>query len=80
MNLPTFDKRGFSDAYLGARAKVDDLCRRIVGSGITTEVAMRSFEQIESEYADEEPEYIELFRMIYRSRIVRLVNQISCRD
>ncbi len=80
MNLPTFDKRGFSDAYLGARAKVDDLCRRIVGSGITIERAMKSFEQIESEYADEEPEYIDLFRMIYRSRIIRLVNQISCRD
>ncbi len=80
MNLPTFDKRGFSDAYLGARAKVDDLCRRIAVSGITTEVAMKSFERIESEYADEEPAYIELFRMIYRSRIVRLVNQISCRN
>ena len=80
MNLQTFDKRGFSDAYLDARAKVDELCRRIVFSDITTEGAMKSFERIESEYADGEPEHIDLFRMIYRNRIVRLVNQFSCRD
>ncbi len=80
MNLPTFGKRSFSDRYLDARAKIDDLCRRIVVSDITTEQAMKSYEQIETEYAGEEPEHVDLFRMIYRSRIIRLADQFSRRD
>lgn len=80
MNLPTHGKRGFSDRYLEARAKIDDLCRRIVISHISTEQAMKSYEQIEAEYASEEPENIDLFRMIYRSRVVRLADQFSRGD
>ncbi len=80
MNLPAFDKRGYSDRYLDARAKIDELCRRIMVSGLTTELAMKSYEQIEAEYAGEEPEYVDLFRMIYRNRIVRLADQFSRRD
>ena len=80
MNLPTSGKRGFSDRYLDARARIDDLCRRIVTSGLTNEQAMKSYEQIEAEYAVEEPENVDLFRMIYRSRIVRLADQFSRRD
>jgi hypothetical protein len=80
MNLPTHGRRGFSDRYLGARAKIDDLCRRIVVRHISAEQAMKSYEQIEAEYADEEPENIDLFRMIYRSRIARLADQFSRRD
>ncbi len=80
MSLSLSGKRGYSDCYLDAREKIDDLCRRIAVSGITTEGAMKSFERIESEYADEEAEHIDLFRMIYRSRIVRLTDQFSLED
>ena len=80
MNLPTSGNRAHSDRYLDARAKIDDLCRRIVVGDITTGQAMKSYEQIEAEYAGEEPENVDLFRMIYRSRIVRLADQFSRRD
>ena len=80
MDLPKHGKRGFSDRYLDARERVDDLCRRIVVKHIPAEQAMESYEQIEAEYANEEPENIDLFRMIYKSRIARLADQFSRGD
>lgn len=80
MNLPVSGKRGYSDRYLNARARVDDLCRRIVVGGISTEQAMKLFEQIEDGYSYGEPEHVDLFKMIYRSRVVRLADQFSGRD
>ena len=39
-----------------ARAKIEDLCRRIVVRQVTSEQAMRTYERIENEYAGVEPE------------------------
>ena len=80
MSLSISDKRGYSDCYLDAREKIDDLCRRIMTSGMTAERALRSYEQVEAEFADEEPENADLFKLIYKSRVVRLADQFSPGD
>jgi hypothetical protein len=80
MNPLNSRDRDYSDSYLDARAKIDDLCRRIVVRQVTTEQAMKSYERIENEYAGVEPGRVDLFRMIYRSRIARLADQFSHRN
>jgi hypothetical protein len=73
-------KIDFSDAYLEARREVDELCRKIVLGVVTPERAMESYDQIEDLYAKREPSNLEFFRMIYRSRVDRLIDQFIKRN
>lgn len=68
-------KTDLGHAYLDARQEVDELCRNIVTGAVTAEKALESYEKIERLYAQDEPLDLEFFRMIYRSRVVRLIDQ-----
>jgi hypothetical protein len=68
-------KTDLSDDYLEARQEVDELCRNIVMGAIAAEKAMESYGRIENKYARKEPSDLEFFRMIYRNRVVRLIDQ-----
>ncbi len=73
-------KADFSDAYLEARQEVDGLCRNIVMGTVTPEKAMEHYGKIEELYAKNEPSDLDFFSMIYRSRVVRLIDQFISKD
>ena len=75
MNLRIRDRRGYSESYLAARLKIDDLCDRIRKSGITEAVALDSYSHIADNFLKEESQKAELFSMVYESRIKRLIRQ-----
>lgn len=75
MNMHQSKKADFSDGYLEARQEIDELCRNIVLGTVSADSAMESYDRIEELYARNEPSNLEFFRMIYRSRVVRLIGQ-----
>jgi hypothetical protein len=75
-----FDTGGYDEAYLRARAAMDELCERIKGREISRDEAMKSYGMIESDYLKEDPQNAELFKMVYESRIVRLLRQFAPGD
>jgi hypothetical protein len=69
------EERGYSEAYIDARMKVENLCRQIGTSALNNDEAIELYDAIENEYVNRESEGAELFRRIYRSRIVRLCGE-----
>jgi len=74
---PIVNKTGYSKAYLESRRRIDDLCRSIMLGEISPKETLDRYESIETRYLKETSEKAELFRMVYRSRIERLVNQFG---
>jgi hypothetical protein len=72
-----FDSDGYGPDYIEVRRKIDLLCRKITGSELTSEEARREYRKIEEDYALLEESKVELFKMIYESRIIRLCDQFS---
>ena len=70
-----YDRKAYDEAYNMARRKIDALCWMIRGNRVSKDEAIGLYEKIESDYARDEPERIELFTMIYRGRILRLLAQ-----
>jgi hypothetical protein len=77
MSSAKFDTRGYSEAYLRAREAIDELCGEIAGGKISRDEAMQSYSLIESDYLKEDPQNAELFKMVYESRVVRLLRQFG---
>lgn len=75
MNLRIKDKRGYSESYLAARLKIDDLCDLIKRSKIFEADALDSYSLIADNFLKEESQKAELFNMVYESRIKRLILQ-----
>ena len=69
------DKRGYSETYLAARLKIDDLCDQIKKSEIFETDALDSYSLIADNFLKEESQKAELFTMVYESRIKRLILQ-----
>jgi len=69
------DKRDFGDSYLDARIRLDRLCGKIIEYRIVSNEAFEEYDSIESDFLKEDVEKTELFKMIYKHRIKRLVGQ-----
>lgn len=69
------DKQGYSESYLAARLKIDDLCERIRRSEIFEADALDSYSLIADNFLKEESQKAELFTMVYENRIKRLILQ-----
>jgi hypothetical protein len=80
MNMHQSEKTDFSNGYLEARQEVDELCRNIVLGAVTPDKAMESYHRIERIYTEKEPSDLEFFKMIYRSRVIRLIDQFLQED
>jgi|WetSurMetagenome_2_1015567.scaffolds.fasta_scaffold30828_2 hypothetical protein len=72
-----FDSDGYGPDYIEFRGRIDSLCRKITGSQLTFEEAHSEYSKIEEDYALLEDSRVELFKMIYESRIIRLCDQFS---
>jgi hypothetical protein len=77
LSSANFDTRGYDDAYLRARAAIDELCDRIAGGDVSSDEAIESYRRIESDFLKEDPQKAELFKMVYERRIVRLSEQFG---
>jgi len=75
MFFSSFDREGYDDRYLAARSRIDDLCFLIVSGRISADDARNAFGAIRADYSRPDQENIELFDMIYGSRIERLCDQ-----
>jgi len=69
------EERGYSQAYIDARMKVENLCCQIGSGSFRYKKLMELYDAIENEYVDREPEGAELFKGIYRSRVKRLYGE-----
>ncbi len=78
MNLGT-DNTDRDNIYLALRTRIDYLCQRIKCHEINSETALQEYRMIEEEYSMNYMNDIELFRMIYQSRISRLCGQYLSR-
>lgn len=72
-----FVREGYGPDYIAFRERIDLLCRKITGRELTPEEARLQYKKIEDEYALLEDSRVELFKMIYESRIIRLCEQFS---
>lgn len=72
-----FYSDGYERTYIDARLEMDRLCAGIVAGTVTLIEARRRYDEIERQYAAEESEKIDLFRMIYSGRIERLCQQFT---
>jgi hypothetical protein len=70
-----FDEENYEPEYVAIRKQLDSICRKITGRKLTPEEAHLQYQKIENEYALLEESRVELFKMIYESRITRLCNQ-----
>jgi hypothetical protein len=70
-----FHKDGYSESYLSARRQIDNICDHIVLGIISPKRALDEYENIESEYSQENPERQDIFNIIYLNRIKRLISQ-----
>jgi hypothetical protein len=69
------NERGYSQAYIDARMKIENLCCHIGSDFQNNEKTMEIYQAIENEYINQEPERAELFKKIYRSRVERLCEE-----
>jgi hypothetical protein len=75
MYYASFQKEGYSQNYIASRNKVDKLCDLVVLGVISFAGAMDEYRRIEAEFAAHEPEMMDFFRMVYKSRLERLADQ-----
>lgn len=66
---------GYGKYYIEARRKIDILCGLIVSGRLPREKAEALYGEIENDFERSGEEDLELFRMIYQSRIRRLCDQ-----
>lgn len=75
MYFSSFDKTGLESQYLDSRKRIDILCDLIVAQKISNVDALEEYRQSEGDYMRNALEGIELFKMIYKNRVIRLCRQ-----
>jgi len=75
MSIP--DYRKYSPSYLAVRSELDQLCEGIISREITPSDARRTYSELAGAFLKEYPEKAELFKMVYLSRIERLLEQFA---
>jgi hypothetical protein len=75
MYYADFRAEGYLDKYIDSRKQIDKLCDLLVMGAITSRRAIDEYQCIESEFNQENPEMMDLFRMIYYNRLKRLASQ-----
>jgi hypothetical protein len=72
-----FHREGYDLDYIAIRERLDNLCDKITGRKLTCEEAFRQYENISTEFKLLDDSRVELFEMIYKSRIIRLCKQYA---
>ncbi len=68
----------YDEDYSSARRKIDILCGLIVSGRLSKDTALQKYDEIERDYGNGKRGDMNLFRMIYKSRVERLCVQF-CR-
>ncbi len=74
-----FNAKHHDRGYVEARRKIDNLCGLIISERFTRKSAAREYENIERDYAKDEPDNLDFFRMIYKNRVRRLCDQFNAK-
>ncbi len=72
-----YDRKGYGSEYIEARRKIDVLSGLIKSRTVSRGDALDIYRTIESDYRRFDPARGDLFAMIYKSRVVRLIEQFG---
>ena len=65
----------YDEEYSNVRRKIDILCGLIISGRLSRDSALQKYDEIERDYANGKQGDLNLFRMIYKSRVERLCAQ-----